>query len=168
MLNQEALAWIKWEGKEYPVDVKHSERFKKIELSGMTKRHKMTLALISSGIRTTVTTVDYIDDDDNQHGHKVSALLYVCYKDLKDGKDEVRVFAASDDLMWFEEVGIATVTVNPLKENKGQWGGKREGAGRKAEDKKSVIVRMTPEQHEKFKRLGGSAWLQEVIEKEVN
>lgn len=46
------------------------------------------------------------------------------------------------------------------------WGGKRQGAGRKHSETKSVMVRMTADQHEKFKELGGSAWLQATIEKE--
>ena len=158
-------AYIKWEGKEYPVDVKHSDRFKKHEVGYLNfKRITITLALVDAGIRTTVSTVDYIDDDDNLHGHKVPALLYVNYKELKDGKDEVTVFAASDDLLWCKEVGKATVIVNPLKENKGQWGGKREGAGRKRSNTKPVVVRLTDEQHEKLKELGGSAWLQKTIQ----
>lgn len=167
MLNQEAFAWIKWEGKGYPVDVKHNERFKKFNFGSVSgKQIRLTLALIGSGLRTTVRTIDYIDDDDNTHGHDVSGLLYVSYKDIKDGKDEVRVFAASDDFMWCSEVGKATVTINPLKINKGQWGGKREGAGRRPVDTKSVVVRLTPDQHKKFKQLGGSQWLQGVIDKE--
>lgn len=46
------------------------------------------------------------------------------------------------------------------------WGGKREGAGRKPSNTKTVWVRLTDEQHEKLKKLGGSTWLQNVIEKE--
>ena len=46
------------------------------------------------------------------------------------------------------------------------WGGNREGAGRKPTNTKTVWVRLTDEQHEKLKKLGGSAWLQNVIEKE--
>ena len=166
MERKEGFAFIEWEGKEYPIDVKHSERFKKIEtiVGRNYKKKKVTLALISAGIRTTVGTIDYVDDDDNQHGHDVPALLYVSYKDLKDGKDEVTVFAASDDMLWCEEVGKATVIVNPLKENKGQWGGKREGAGRKRSNTKPVILRLTETQHETLKNLGGSAWIQKTLD----
>ncbi|HIT95584.1 MAG TPA: hypothetical protein IAC45_00700 [Candidatus Aphodousia faecavium] len=166
MERKEGFAYIEWEGKEYPIDVKHSERFKKVEtiVGRNFKKKKETLALIGAGIRTTVGTIDYVDDDDNQHGHDVPALLYVSYKDLKDGKDEVRVIAASDDLLWFEEIGKAVVTVNPLKSNKGQWGGKREGAGRKVSSTKSVIIRLSETQHQTLKDMGGSAWLQKLID----
>ena len=46
------------------------------------------------------------------------------------------------------------------------WGGKREGAGRKSMNSKQVLVRMTQEQHEAFKKLGGSAWLQKTVEQQ--
>ncbi len=51
-------------------------------------------------------------------------------------------------------------------------GGKREGAGRKAVDGVKntvrVMVSLTQEHHEKLKKLGGSAWLRSVIDKEYN
>lgn len=50
------------------------------------------------------------------------------------------------------------------KKDNSNWGGKREGAGRKRSNTKPVVVRLTDEQHEKLKELGGSAWLQSVIE----
>ncbi len=47
-------------------------------------------------------------------------------------------------------------------------GGPREGAGRKAVDGATGLVqsaiRVTAEQHEKLKRLGGSAWVRKKIE----
>ena len=43
------------------------------------------------------------------------------------------------------------------------WGGKRLGAGRKAIGTKEVRVRLTESQHEIFKTLGGSKWLQDMI-----
>ncbi len=47
-------------------------------------------------------------------------------------------------------------------------GGKREGAGRKAVDGVKntvcVMVSLTQEHHEKFKKLGGSAWLRSIID----
>lgn len=45
----------------------------------------------------------------------------------------------------------------------GTWGGKREGAGRPEAGTKAVVVRLTDEQHETLKKLGGSAWLQEKL-----
>lgn len=44
------------------------------------------------------------------------------------------------------------------------WGGKREGSGRKALSTKDVKVRLTPEQHKTLKALGGSEWLQNQID----
>ena len=167
---KEGFAYIRWDGKEYPVDVKHSELFKKLKVVRWDGRHgkqaTITVVMIDSGIATNVFTIDYVDDNDNQHGHEVPALLYANYKDLKDGKDEVSILAVSNDLLWREKIGTAKVIFNPLKENKGQWGGKREGAGRKFNENKtkSVIVRITPAQHEKFKELGGSNWLQDRLD----
>lgn len=48
------------------------------------------------------------------------------------------------------------------------WGGKREGAGRKTSNTKNVWVRLTDEQHDKFRTLGGSAWLQSKLNHERN
>ena len=44
------------------------------------------------------------------------------------------------------------------------WGGKRENAGRKPAGNVQVTVRMTPEQRETLKALGGSYWLQNQID----
>lgn len=163
---KEGFAYINWQGQEYSVDVKHSERFKKVELYiWKNKSVKLTMVMIGPGIETTVRTTDYIDDDDNPHGHNVPGLFYVSYKDLKDGKDEASVFAVSHDLNWYNEIGKAAVIVNPLKENKGQWGGKREGAGRPEAGTKAVLVRLTAEQHETLKGMGGSNWLQKELDK---
>lgn len=45
----------------------------------------------------------------------------------------------------------------------GTWGGKREGAGRPEAGTKAVVVRLTDEQHETLKNLGGSAWIQKAM-----
>ena len=51
-------------------------------------------------------------------------------------------------------------------------GGKREGAGRKSADGVTiagtvqVIARVTPDQRKRFLKLGGSAWLRAVIDRE--
>lgn len=42
-------------------------------------------------------------------------------------------------------------------------GGKREGAGRKEAGTKSVVVRLTEEQHVTLKKLGGSSWIQNAM-----
>ena len=53
-------------------------------------------------------------------------------------------------------------------------GGKREGAGRKAEDGATlattvqISARIWPEQQEKFLTLGGSAWLRAMIDREFD
>lgn len=44
------------------------------------------------------------------------------------------------------------------------WGGKRAGAGRKTSNTKNVWVRLTDEQHDKLRTLGGSAWLQNRLD----
>lgn len=44
------------------------------------------------------------------------------------------------------------------------WGGKRENAGRKPAGNVQVTVRMTPEQRETLRALGGSEWLQNQID----
>ena len=44
-------------------------------------------------------------------------------------------------------------------QEKNTRGGKRAGAGRKPSGRHDVRVRLTPEEHEVFKRLGGSNWL---------
>ena len=44
------------------------------------------------------------------------------------------------------------------------WGGKRAGAGRKTSNTKNVWVRLTDKQHDKLKKLGGSAWLQNKLD----
>lgn len=45
------------------------------------------------------------------------------------------------------------------------WGGKREGSGRKATGTKNVKVRLTSEQHKTLRDLGGSSWLQKELDK---
>lgn len=45
----------------------------------------------------------------------------------------------------------------------GTWGGKREGAGRPEAGTKAVVVRLTDEQHETLKNLGGSPWIQKAM-----
>lgn len=45
----------------------------------------------------------------------------------------------------------------------GTWGGKREGAGRPEAGTKAVVVRLTDEQHETLKNLGGSSWIQKAM-----
>lgn len=53
-------------------------------------------------------------------------------------------------------------------------GGKREGAGRKAEDGVTIATtvqitaRVTEEQRERFLDLGGSAWLRAIIDREFD
>lgn len=44
-------------------------------------------------------------------------------------------------------------------------GGARKGAGRKEAGTRYVHVRLTPEQHKLFSRLGGSAWMQKTLER---
>lgn len=44
-------------------------------------------------------------------------------------------------------------------------GGARKGAGRKPAGTRYVHVRLTPEQHKLFGRLGGSAWMQKTLER---
>ncbi len=44
-------------------------------------------------------------------------------------------------------------------------GGARKGAGRKPAGTRYVHVRLTPEQHTLFSRLGGSAWMQQTLER---
>lgn len=168
---QEDFAFISWNGKEYPVDIKHCDQFKKISLGKFSsKSKKFTVALIGSGIRATVQSIDYVDADKNPHGHDVPALLYVSVKDLQDGKDKTRVFAVSDDFSVAKVIARAVVTVNPLYKN--QWGGKREGAGRPEAGRKGVTIRMSAEQHETLKRLGGSQavrdWLKSCYAEKIN
>lgn len=57
-----------------------------------------------------------------------------------------------------------------MQKNKEGWGGSRPNAGRKPdyECKKTVQIRLTAEQHEKLKKLGGSKWIAEQIEKSEN
>ena len=48
-------------------------------------------------------------------------------------------------------------------------GGAREGAGRpegsiKLEKKESITIRLTPEQREKLKALGGAKWIRQKID----
>lgn len=43
------------------------------------------------------------------------------------------------------------------------WGGSRAGAGRKVAGTKSVVVRLTENQHRTFKNMGGSAWIQKLL-----
>ncbi len=45
-------------------------------------------------------------------------------------------------------------------------GGKREGAGRPPLGNVYYTVRISPEEREKLKRLGGSAWLRKKIQSE--
>lgn len=52
---------------------------------------------------------------------------------------------------------------------KSKRGGAREGAGRpegstKPDKKKSITVRLTPEQREKLKALGGAKWIRKIID----
>ena len=43
-------------------------------------------------------------------------------------------------------------------------GGARKGAGRKPAGTRYVHVRLSPDQHKLFGRLGGSKWIQEKLE----
>lgn len=52
------------------------------------------------------------------------------------------------------------------EERKGKKGGKREGAGRPAQGNVYYTVRIAPEERDKLKRLGGSAWLRKKIQSE--
>lgn len=47
------------------------------------------------------------------------------------------------------------------------WGGLRPNAGRKpdTEEKKTVQIRLTVDQHRKLKELGGSKWISEQIDR---
>lgn len=49
---------------------------------------------------------------------------------------------------------------------KGKSGGARSGAGRKPSGNRCYQVRLSPERHEKFLRLGGSAWLARALDAE--
>ncbi len=46
-------------------------------------------------------------------------------------------------------------------------GGKRTGSGRKKIGEKEVKIRLSEEQHQKLKRLGGSKWVIKKINEEV-
>lgn len=106
-------AIVTFNSKKIPVDVKRSDLFKKIQtVDCFLKRRKVTL--ISLRLGASVGTVDYIDDDDNVHGHRVPGTLYVAFKDFKDKKREATVYAVSDDMIFWEIVGTATINSNPL------------------------------------------------------
>ena len=45
-----------------------------------------------------------------------------------------------------------------------EWGGKRIGAGRKAIGTKSVLIRLTETQHRTLKDMGGSVWIQKLLD----
>ena len=69
--------------------------------------------------------------------------------------------------------GANTVMTTATKKVPGPGrGGKREGAGRKSADGVTiagtvqVIARVTPDQRKRFLKLGGSAWLRAVIDRE--
>ncbi|MBU2721813.1 hypothetical protein [Acidithiobacillus ferridurans] len=63
------------------------------------------------------------------------------------------------------------MTKDDLKPSKGR-GGKRANAGRKAADGVTntiqVMVSLTPEHREKFKKLGGSLWLRRMIDEQFD
>lgn len=44
------------------------------------------------------------------------------------------------------------------------WGGAREGAGRKPSGTSQIAVRMTPDEHETFKIIGGTNWLRQAMQ----
>lgn len=44
------------------------------------------------------------------------------------------------------------------------WGGAREGAGRKPSGTSQIAVRMTPDEHETFKIIGGTTWLRQAMQ----
>lgn len=46
-------------------------------------------------------------------------------------------------------------------------GGRREGAGRKPAGTKAVMIRLTPEQQQTLRHIGGSTWIQNTL-KEIN
>mgnify|MGYP000876471207 CR=1 FL=1 len=57
----------------------------------------------------------------------------------------------------------------PEATRKNKHGGAREGAGRpegsvKPDKKESITVRLTPEQREKLKVLGGAKWIRQKID----
>ena len=53
--------------------------------------------------------------------------------------------------------------VGALKDFRLSHGGQRIGAGRKNAGTKAVLVRLTDEQHETLKKLGGSSWIQNAM-----
>lgn len=109
-------AIVCYEGKSYAVNVRDSSRFKKVFDTCAGKTIKTTLTRLGNGSYKTITTVDWVDDDDNAHGHSVPSMLYVSFKDLKDGKAETRVFNVADgSSTLYEEIGTAKVLSNPLK-----------------------------------------------------
>lgn len=55
--------------------------------------------------------------------------------------------------------------IGALKDFRLSHGGQRIGAGRKNAGTKAVLVRLTDEQHETLKGMGGSNWLQKELDK---
>ena len=53
--------------------------------------------------------------------------------------------------------------IGALKDFRLSHGGQRIGAGRKNAGTKAVLVRLTDEQHETLKKLGGSCWIQNAM-----
>lgn len=53
--------------------------------------------------------------------------------------------------------------IGALKDFRLSHGGQRIGAGRKNAGTKAVLVRLTDEQHETLKNLGGSSWIQKAM-----
>lgn len=54
--------------------------------------------------------------------------------------------------------------IGALKDFRLSHGGQRIGAGRKNAGTKAVLVRLTDEQHETLKNLGGSSWIQKAMD----
>lgn len=108
-------AIVNWKGKQYNVDVCHGEVFRKIDIFNERKHRetKLTLSPLGPGVLGTAETTDWIDGDDNIHGHAEPAVLYACFKDFKDAKPEARVFAVSAE-GWWNLLGTAEIKWNPL------------------------------------------------------
>lgn len=111
------FATLLFNGKECHVDVKHNQHFKKLEFVDLKLRNrKVTLICLNywGSTPATVQTIDWIDDDDNQHGRAVPAEHFVSFQDIKNKKPEATVYAVSKDFLYFEIVGKATIVKNPL------------------------------------------------------
>ena len=78
---------IEWNNKTYSINLKEQQGFKKAA--------GKSYVIIGWGIATNIFMTDWVDEDDNCHGHKIPALAYVKVGDAMH-RNEFPIYAIAN------------------------------------------------------------------------